>query len=798
MARKRMTKKEEGSILMRGGQRIELVKRNNQFTAFLRSGVDPETKSAFESADRKRALSDQMGIYEVRPSDLNKVMNDARKDKDVLFCHHVYAAAEDPDSNIILTDQIIVQFKEDVSPEQIAQMLGKYHLEIVEEYTDRANNFLLRVTADSGANPVKISNRLHSEGLTEYAEPNLVVQYKKYFEPADAKYAKQWHLKNRGGVELVAGADVNAPEAWDITTGSRSVIVAIIDDGFDLDHPDLQGPGKIVAPIDFSFRSPPTYLNPDPEVISDDRPYPEGSDYHGTPCAGVAVAEIGGGEAVGIAPDCSLMPIRWPFYGTDSMVSAMFRHAYQSGAAVISCSWGPGPGVHYINSKFSQVLHDTATLGRGGKGCVILFAAGNDNTPINDTIDGTRHFNGEAAHPDVMAIAACTSLNRKSAYSGWGREISVCAPSNNFWPGDVSRKLPGRGIVTIDNGMYGSGFDPGLYTERFGGTSSATPLVAGVAALVIAANPTLTAAQVRDILETTADKIEDHEPDPQLGLTKGTYDADGHSDWFGYGKVNAGKAVRMALGGIKTLEIRQVANLPIPDNDPAGVVSRIVVAEDARIQSLEVTVDILHPYIGDLMIYLVAPDGRRVVLHSREGGRTENLLATFDAATIPELGDLGGISVRGVWSLEVADYARFDEGVLRQWTLAAAIEDDGSIWVESHPSQQIPDNEPNGISDRIMISQSRNISQIDVELDITHTWIGDLRVMLTGPSGENAMLHDRSGTSAVNIQRVFDVSSAPDLNRFLNQDARGEWTLSVSDHAGRDTGKLNRWAIRIR
>jgi subtilisin-like proprotein convertase family protein len=226
-------------------------------------------------------------------------------------------------------------------------------------------------------------------------------------------------------------------------------------------------------------------------------------------------------------------------------------------------------------------------------------------------------------------------------------------------------------------------------------------------------------------------------------------------------------------------------------------VSRIVVDEDARIQRLMVTVDILHSYIGDLMVYLVAPNGYRVVLHNREGGRSENLLATFDATSVPELMGLNGVSVRGVWSLEVADYARLDEGNLRQWTLVAVVEDDGSIRAESHPSQLIPDNDPNGISDRILISHSRNISQIQVEVEITHTWIGDLRVMLTGPSGEQAILHDRSGTNAVNIQRVFDMASAPDLNRFLNQDARGEWTLSVSDHAGQDSGKLNRWGIRI-
>ena len=87
---KKMTKQEEGKILMRGGEKIELVKVDNQFSAFLRAGVAPETKSAFKSADRKQKLSEQMGIYEVGPSSLNKVMKDVRKDKDVLFCHHVY------------------------------------------------------------------------------------------------------------------------------------------------------------------------------------------------------------------------------------------------------------------------------------------------------------------------------------------------------------------------------------------------------------------------------------------------------------------------------------------------------------------------------------------------------------------------------------------------------------------------------------------------------------------------------------------------------------------------------------
>ena len=127
----KMTKKEEGAILMRGGEKIALVKVDNQFSAFLRSGVDSTAKSAFKSVDRKQALSKQMGVYEVSPSNLNKVMKDVRKDKDVLFCYHVYAAADNPDSTFLLTDQIIVQFKGGVSTEQITGVLKKYHLEIV-------------------------------------------------------------------------------------------------------------------------------------------------------------------------------------------------------------------------------------------------------------------------------------------------------------------------------------------------------------------------------------------------------------------------------------------------------------------------------------------------------------------------------------------------------------------------------------------------------------------------------------------------------------------------------------------
>ncbi len=112
----------------------------------------------------------------------------------------------------------------------------------------------------------------------------------------------------------------------------------------------------------------------------------------------------------------------------------------------------------------------------------------------------------------------------------------------------------------------------------------------------------------------------------------------------------------------------------------------MVVDEDARIQSLRVAVDILHTYIGDLKVHLTAPDGRRVALHDRAGGSANDILKAFNTENTPGLGEFNGLSVRGVWSLDVADCTKIDEGVLRRWTLEVDVEDDDSIHAESNPS----------------------------------------------------------------------------------------------------------------
>ncbi|MEO1626424.1 MAG: S8 family serine peptidase, partial [Bacteroidota bacterium] len=538
--------------LLRGGHKIEIAKEPEFFTAIL--STDKQLEAVHQRADIQQIKRVFGSVYKVKTSSKNRdlIMDSLRASMrtEAVF-HHAYNPVGDKTTRYYITDSIIVQFKRGTKTDVIESVLETFGLAFLKKYDNTKDTYLLKVTSSAGKNPVKLSLDLLELEAVESAEPNLVNRFDNAYTPKDSFFSEQWHLKSKNGIETIAGADVNAPKAWDTTKGSRKIVVAVVDDGFDLTHPDLKGNGKkIVHARDFAD--------------GDLHPFPEASnnDYHGTPCAGVAIGEENGTGIVGIAPNCSFMPIRFDLAADDDMLYELFDYVGQR-ADVISCSWGPVP----VYAPLSRLLKDKfAQLAKNGgprkKGVVICFAAHNFNAPLNDPNNRSfswRHpsaglvstpgriLNGNATHPDVIAVSASTSQNRKAAYSNWGKEISVCAPSSNWHPLDPSTKVPGRGIWTTDNERFGLGFTSNSrYTSSFGGTSSATPLVAGAAALILSANPKLTAKQVKDILQTTADKIEDTQPDPVLNHRKGIYDSNRHSEWFGYGKINAAKAVKKA------------------------------------------------------------------------------------------------------------------------------------------------------------------------------------------------------------------------------------------------------------
>ena len=594
-------------------------------------------------------------------------------------------AADVHPSEYLITETFFVKFKETASGADVDKFIKDRALAVVKDVGNRT--FLLKVTTESGGSAVRVSNDAAEQAsdLVEFAEPNLIRKLQKCFIPADDLFSNQWHLHApNDGPQLLAGADISAPAAWEITLGKREIVVCVADDGFDMTHPDFNGPDKVVGTFNAVSDTRTGSLTWNSDVT------PKGKDYHGTPCLGVALAEINGNGVVGVAPGCGLMAVRFPLRTfTDADFVEMFQFISNK-ADVMSCSWGYPPGNFPMNSALANKITDVTTSGgRRGKGLVVCVAAGNNNCPVKDLnaqrtvyefFDGNNERQSHdgpidrwiAAHPNVMTISASTSIKKRSAYSSWGVNISVCAPSNNV--DDLRRPglaLVGRGITTTDNDLFGRGFTANSkYTDRFGGTSSATPTVAGVCGLVLSANPDLTAAEVRSVIESTADQNMDFASEVPINST-GEFN-NGFSMWFGHGKVNAAKAVAKAVGLVTPLlpplVLAQNAPLIIPDAG-AAVSSEVSTNEVGTIKDVVVRVNITHTYIGDLRVDLITPDNRAVSLHNHIGGSTNNINKAFNTKTAPGLNGLLGKSVTGTWSLKIQDTAAVDVGQLDSWTL---------------------------------------------------------------------------------------------------------------------------------
>ena len=245
-------------------------------------------------------------------------------------------------------------------------------------------------------------------------------------------------------------------------------------------------------------------------------------------------------------------------------------------------------------------------------------------------------------------------------------------------------------------------------------------------------------------------------------------------------------------------KIEATPNLNIPDNQAAGVTHVLAVPQAGRIKRLTVAVDIEHTWVGDLVVSLASPAGKAVGLHNRQGGNQRNLVVAYRSEDNLALADLLGDQAQGDWTLRVADLASQDVGQLRRWSLEFDLETSaGTAQGEATTALAIPDNSAAGITSPIAIAQSGLVRGIKVSVDITHSWIGDLRVDLVAPSGQQASLHNQSGGSSDNLIRSYDSVTSPDLAALLGQPAQGDWQLRVRDQSPQDTGKLNRWKLEL-
>ncbi len=428
----------------------------------------------------------------------------------------------------VYTENLFVKFRDDVDAAECERILENAGLTIKETEPYATNAYFVAAPEGTGQEVFEIADRLLALPQVELCHPELIQRARKR-----AVFSQQWHLAPTriGGVDIDASANVQAAHAHSLGEGAT---IAVLDDGFDLGHPEFATAGKIVAPRDFT-----------PSLIDSD-PAPGNNDNHGTACAGVACAD-GRDGASGVAPRAKLLPIRMP-RGIGSMREAdAFRWAADHGADVISCSWGPPCGKWWdpddaihdqvvpLPDSTRLAIDHAVTNGRDGRGCVIFWAAGNGNESVDN--------DGYAAYEKVIAVAACNDTGRKSVYSDFGDAIWCCFPSNDaavegepapLTPGIWTTDRSGREGYNPGNRTLG---DPGGdYVNSFGGTSSACPGMAGVAGLVLSQNPKLAWDEVRDVIKESCDRIDD---------TPGEY-VNGRSPKYGWGRANAGAAVALA------------------------------------------------------------------------------------------------------------------------------------------------------------------------------------------------------------------------------------------------------------
>lgn len=636
----------------RAGKKVDLRKESDEF--IVRALPDDLAKRGFEVVEQTSSASCRV---RVKKSEIDNMMSLARQHA---VAHHAYSA-EETGTAFLITDRIVVRFKSAPIPEQIDEITAKYALENLGALGER--DYLFQVTDATGMNPVKLVVELTEKKNKniEFVDHDLNYEIKindqAPFGLTDDQYVRQWHLHQLfSDSDYDPRASVNCDKAWSLlgSFGDPSVVVGVTDDGCQLDHPDFNGPDKFA---DWAYLRGLTLNTSRSHGANPKKMHKTGAN-HGTSCAGVIAAEADGVLTVGAAPGCRLLPVKWESSGSSLAISDVKLLKVLDFVAdkvdILSNSWGSSPTLNFMPAVVDRIEVLSESGGRRGKGILFLWASGNENCPIQHTtqidtpyghgfkqdfsgrwywagVPTSRVFQRNLDHIDgVMHIAALASTAQRSHYSNYGTGIDACAPSSNSHA-YFRMQVRGLGITTATGPSQDD--RKADVTHKFGGTSSATPLTAGIAALVISANDTLQAKNVAEILKNTAYKDlnmtayaktmpTSYDPDTSWDVSpippfdKGDFDQDGWSPWFGFGRVDAEAAVSMALS-LRESEGADLQAGDAPDEDLVASdfqISSMALDDglDAGVQSTAAS-DMVFPSNGNSMtltLTLTYSDGR--------------------------------------------------------------------------------------------------------------------------------------------------------------------------------------------
>lgn len=327
-------------------------------------------------------------------------------------------------TEVIVYDRFVVQFMPYVTTGEIETFNQDHHVEVVHANSYIANRYVLRVTSTSDLSVVEMANRYYEDPLTAYSHADFIMKVELHDEPNDTYFPYQYYFHNTGQTGGETDADIDAPQAWDITTGSASIVVAVLDDGVAA-HEDLPLNRLVILPGSDFF------------LPGDDDPSPNRNDAHGMACAGIIAASQNNNTGItGLAPKCKIMPIRIAsgnLFASSVRVADAIHFAWQNGADVLSNSWGYPETVPW-DDDVAAAIDAALTQGRDGLGCVVVFAAGNSADRTNNDY-GFVAF--PANVPGVLAVGATDKSNNIQNYSPRDDEIDVVAPS-----GGLANELP--------------------------------------------------------------------------------------------------------------------------------------------------------------------------------------------------------------------------------------------------------------------------------------------------------------------------------------------------------------------